>query len=138
MTSGLKLAMAALLPVLLGGCQTVEDTETEIKMVEKPVITQALLTQKSAEAHEELEATVSRAMGGQKVTLSQETLVGQSTFSVQQKQHMGPDGNPIMGRIMKRPDKFTLYTDGSTCSLTHDESGDTYPLSSVVCERVTP
>jgi hypothetical protein len=64
--------------------------------------------------------------------------MGESTMSVQQAPRMGPDGNPIMGRIMKKPDVFTLQTDGETCSLTHEESGNVYPLSLVICEPVVP
>lgn len=113
-----------------------EGTETEGDP--QAEITRAVLTQKSAEAHQELEAVVSKALGVAKVTLATETLMGESTMSVQQAPRMGPDGNPIMGRIMKRPDTFTLHTDGKTCSLTHEESGNVYPLSSVLCERAEP
>jgi len=130
-----KTTACALLPVILMGCETVESTEVE----EKPMaeITRAILIQKTAEAHQELEATVSKALGGKKVSLATEVLMGESTLAVQQKEVIGPDGNPIMGRIMKKPDVFILQTDGETCSLKHEESGDVYPLSSVICERAS-
>ncbi|NNC37116.1 MAG: hypothetical protein EX271_04160 [Acidimicrobiales bacterium] len=136
MAALLKIAFAAILPVLMGSCQTVENKEAEVEP--KPEITEAVLTQKSAEAHKELEDTVSKAMGGRKVTLATEILMGESTFSVQQIQQMGPDGNPIMGRIMERPDKFTLHTDGKSCTLTHEKSGNVFPLTVTTCERVVP
>lgn len=136
MSMRFKAALIAFLPFVMGGCQTVDGTETESEP--QAEITLAVLTEKSAEAHQELEATISEALGVQKVTLATEVLLGESTLSVQQKPVMGPDGNPIMGRIMKRPDTFTLHTDGKTCTLTHEESGNVYPLSSVVCERAEP
>jgi len=127
--------LLAALPFLLGGCETVETAEVE----EKPMaeVSRAVLTQKTAQAHQELEATVSKALGGKKVSLATEVLMGESTLAVQQKEVMGPDGNPIMGRIMTKPDVFILKTDGETCSLTHEESGEVYPLSSVICERAS-
>ena len=135
MSMRFSAALMAVLPLVMGGCQTVESTEIEVEP--QAEITRAVLTQKSAAAHQELEAIVGRALGVQKVTLATEVLMGESTLSVQQKAVMGPDGNPIMGRIMKRPDHFTLRTDGTTCSLTHDESGNVYPLTLVKCERAT-
>jgi hypothetical protein len=131
-----KAALIALLPFVMWGCQTVEGTEVE---GEAPAeISLAILTEKSAEAHQELEAVVSEALSVAKVTLATETLMGESTMSVQQAPRMGPDGNPIMGRIMKRPDTFTLHTNGKTCTLTHNESGNVYALLSVLCERAEP
>lgn len=136
MSMKFKFAITALLPFLMGGCQTVESTETEDEA--QAEISLAVLTQKSADAHQELEATVSKALGGQKVTLATETLMGESTLSVQPKPVTGPDGNPIMGRIMKKPDTFILHTDGKACTLTHEESGNIFPLSFVICEREEP
>lgn len=133
----LKSALVALVSVAIGGCQTVTDEEAVIAAPEVESVP-AILSQKSAEAHRELETVVAKALGVAKVSLATETLMGESTLSVQQKPQMGPDGNPIMGRIMKRPDHFTLQTDGTACSLLHDESGKVYPLSSIICERAAP
>lgn len=136
MGSKIKGAVIALVSLTIGGCQTAGD---EAPIVDSKVdITPATLTQKTAQAHQELEMTVAKALGVAKVTLATEALMGESTLSVQQKPQMGPDGNPIMGRIMKRPDHFTLQSDGQSCSLVHDETGNVYTLKSVVCERVTP
>ena len=131
----IKSVFIALLPLATSACETVESTEPEAKPMAD--ITRAILTQKTAEAHQELESVVSKALGGKKVSLATEVLMGESTLAVQQKEVMGPDGNPVMGRIMKKPDVFILQTDGETCSLTHEESGNVYPLASVICERVS-
>ena len=133
----LKAALVALTSLIVGGCQTVVD-EDPIIAAPKVESVPATLTQKSATAHQELEATIAKALGVAKISLAADALLGESKLSVQQRPHMGPDGNPIMGRIMKRPDHFALQTDGSTCSLIHDESGEVYPLNSVICERATP
>ena len=133
MRSTLKITMMAILPLMIGGCQTVDGTKNE--ETQKADITPAVLTQKSAAAHQEIEATISKAMGGQKVSLATEVLMVESSVSVQQKQVMGPDSNPLVGRIMTKPDTFTLHTDGTTCTLTHQQSGKVYPLPNVVCER---
>jgi len=122
MRNGLKLGCIGALPILLIGCATLSGP--------------AVLSEHTPEAHAELEAAVSKAMNGKKVNLSQNVLIDTNTLSVEQKQYRSISGDPLMGRRMDRPSRFTLNLKNGTCVLTHDETGNSYDLPSARCALI--
>jgi len=96
----------------------------------------AVLTGSDPAAHAEIEATVSKALNNENVTLAPDVLTTTSRLTIERKQHRSIANNPMQGRIMDRPDHFTLSKSGQQCILMHEETGETYPLSSVDCALI--
>ena len=122
MRNVIKLGSIAAVLLLLNGCASVSGP--------------AVLSAHTPEAHAELEAAVSKAMNGKQVNLSQDVLIETNRLSVEQRQYRSISGDPLMGRRMDRPSRFTLNLKNGTCVLTHDETGNSYDLPSAQCALI--
>ena len=95
----------------------------------------ALLTQKSTDARPEISRVLSEALDGRRVSLSADILTEDSRLIIEPKpEGMDPFGNPGSGRLLGRPDHFTLKTIDNQCALFHEKSGEYYPLYGVTCK----
>lgn len=111
--------------ISLGACATVDYTKS----------VPALLSQKSVDARPEISRVVSEALDGRKVTLSEGILTEDSRLIIEPKpEGLDPFGNPGSGRLLGRPDHFTLKTIDNQCALYHEKSGEYYPLYGVTCK----
>ncbi len=111
----------------LGACATVDYSKS----------VPALLAQKSVDARPEISRVLSDALDGRTVSLSADILTEDSRLIIEPKpEGMDPFGNPASGRLMGRPDHFTLKTVDNQCALFHEKSGEYYPLYGVTCKPV--
>jgi hypothetical protein len=93
----------------------------------------AVITSPTSEGRAELLRVVSEALHGAPITLADDALVRESTLIVERGKARGPDGTPLQGRDPGRPERFLLVRTGSGCTLVHEGSGRSFPLSSVPC-----
>lgn len=78
--------------------------------------------------------TVSEALGGRRINLTENALKTDSRLLLEPKtEPMDPFGNPISGRILERPDNFTLRTVDGVCVLHHEDKDVYYTLADVNC-----
>ena len=93
----------------------------------------AVITDPTDESRAELRRVVSEALHGAPLTLADDALTRESTLIVERGRARGPDGTPLQGRDMGRPERFRLVKDGSRCVLVHEGNGHRFPLSSATC-----
>lgn len=112
-----------------------------------PVQSQPVLITPSTHSLNILTQAVSTALNGRPVLLSPDTLTKRPTLIIDPVFHTGPDGNPIMGRSMAKPDHFqlvkrigipvthmgTTVTHVDRCVLVHAETGKEVVLDGVDC-----
>lgn len=80
---------------------------------------------------------VSEIMGGRRVTLTRNALMSDSRLMIEPKaEPMDPFGNPMSGRMLGKPDDFTLKTVDGLCFLLHEDTGEFYPLEGVNCRAL--
>lgn len=77
---------------------------------------------------------VSEALEGRKVNLTTTALKKDSRLLIEPRaEPMDPYGNPMSGRILGKPDDFTLRTINDVCVLHHEDKDVFYPLNGVNC-----
>jgi len=118
--SGICTAAALLLPVC-GGCQT---TQTP---------TAAILTDATPAALSELERTISTALGGTEVTLSDEAFASSSVLTLEPARRQTPAGRMASGRTSQRPAQFQLLRTGDGCVLEWLNAGQRFKLIDTHC-----
>ncbi|WP_444929787.1 hypothetical protein ACJJIF_18665 [Microbulbifer sp. SSSA002] len=105
------------------GCSSQQNAETAQA---------ALLQETSPEIRSVLQAAVSQALGGVKVTLGPKAFVEDSVLVVEKT----PKQMALIGRGMGRPIKFQLVGNGEKCWLTRLSSGDSWEVP-VLCKPVS-
>ena len=96
----------------------------------------ALLTNPTAESRAELVRAVSGALHGAPITLADDALTRDSTLIVERTRPRTPDGVPLNGREMGRPEHFRLVKNGSRCVLVHERTGKRWTLKAATCSPV--
>lgn len=71
----------------------------------------ALVVDPTAESHAELQHAVSTALGGRRVTITENALTKDSMLIIEPKY--------LTGRDLGKPEQFRLVLNGSTCLLVH-------------------
>ena len=89
----------------------------------------------SIESTSKLEAVMSKALNGRKVSLSHTAFTKSHTHVLQQRPAMTREGQLINGRMLgiPKPDRFALYKQGDSCYLIYEKTAAHYPLQSVQC-----
>ncbi len=118
------IALSLGLCVVMAGCASI-NLETA---------KDAVLTQTSDESRAEITSAISDALGGRKVTIAPDTFTEQSSVSIVQRDMIGPDGNPVLGRRYDRPDHFYLKKSGASCILVHPSGREFTVLETVHCK----
>ena len=113
---------------LFGGCETTSANPATAVDAKIPAMSDASM--------KELTETISGALNGRAVRLSPDTFKSSSRAIIERRTMMGPDGNPIMGRDLSRPDHFYLKSQDGACWLYHQQTDTYYPLKSVECEAL--
>jgi hypothetical protein len=93
----------------------------------------ALLTQVTAASRADLELAVSQALGGAPVRLAGDALTRESLLIIGRAGARAPNGVPLNGRELGRPQHFRLVKRGSRCFLLHLESGRARWLAHTRC-----
>ena len=96
----------------------------------------ALLTNPTAESRAELVRAVSGALHGAPITLADDALTRDSTLIVERTRPRTPDGVPLNGREMGRPEHFRLVKNGTRCVLVHERTGKRWTLKAATCSPV--
>jgi len=77
---------------------------------------------------------VSEALGGRRVNLTNMALKRDSRLLIEPKaEALDPYGNPMSGRLLGKPDDFSLKTVDGICVLHHEDKDVFYPLDGVNC-----
>ncbi len=80
---------------------------------------------------------VSEALGGRKISLTRNALKTDSRLLLEPKaEPMDPFGNPMSGRLLDKPDDFTLRIIDGVCLLHHEDKDVYYTLDGVNCRPV--
>jgi len=80
---------------------------------------------------------VSEALGGRRVTLTESALKSDSRLLIEPRaEPLDPFGNPMSGRILDKPDDFTLRTMNGVCVLHHEDKDVYYTLDGVNCQAL--
>lgn len=80
---------------------------------------------------------VSEVMNGRRVNLTPDALKTDSRLMIEPRaEPMDPYGNPMGGRMLGKPDDFTLRTVDDVCLLHHEDTGDYYVLDDVNCRAL--
>jgi len=109
--------------LLLTACKA-QDVQPEVP---------ALLTNPAPSMQQQLEQTLSDAMGGTKVTLAADVFTTSSVLVIERGLKRGIEGNAELGRNLGRPYRFQLLTDGSNCVVLDPQTGLRWPLTGAVC-----
>jgi len=77
---------------------------------------------------------VSEVLGGRRVTLTRDAFMKDSRLLLEPKtEPLDPFGNPLSGRLLGKPDNFSLVTSGDSCAILHEDTGEYYILEGVAC-----
>ena len=93
----------------------------------------AVISNPTAESHEELVRVVSRALDGAPVTIADDALTGESALIIERTVRRDAQGRPLTGRDTDRPEHFRLVRNGSHCVLVHERTGRRWTLESATC-----
>jgi hypothetical protein len=93
----------------------------------------ALITNPTPESRAELVRVVGEALHSAPPTLAADALARESLLIVERARARGPDGTPMQGRELGRPERFSLVKRGSDCVLVHERSKRRFVLSSATC-----
>ena len=96
----------------------------------------ALITEPTSQTRADLVQAVSAALGGATVTLSDDALTRDSTLVVERRRRLDPNGLPVNGRDLGRPETFRLVKNGADCVLVHENSGRRFALSQTACAAI--
>lgn len=86
----------------------------------------------------ELRTTVSAALGGVDVLLSDKAFSESSTLIIERRAGRDPQGNRLPGRDLGRPEKFHLVLSGGQCVLVQESSGQRWELRNLHCVPEEP
>jgi hypothetical protein len=80
--------------------------------------------------------TFASAQTGRSVTLTEKAFTDSNTLLLERPIIRGPDGRPLDGRSMDRPEVFMLVQQGGKggqCAMVHERSGARQVLSGCTC-----
>ncbi len=114
-----------LLVILTGGCREPEVQPTG----------PALLVNPNMESYEEVTKTISAALNGVEVSLSEDVFTTYSIVVIERGMIRGINHPPELGRDLGRPSRFQLILDGTDCVIVDEQSGVHWPLTNVECVK---
>jgi len=110
--------------LVLGGCMTSDYTQS----------VPALLAEDGQDYRPAISKIVSEVLGKRRISLTRDALMTDSRLMIEPKaEPMDPFGNPMSGRLLGKPDNFTLKTVDGVCLLLHEDTDTYYPLENVNC-----
>jgi hypothetical protein len=93
----------------------------------------AVLTEATAETHEELVKAVSAALNVPNVTLAADALTTDSELIIERAPARDPEGRRLQGRELSQPEHFQLIRARNRCVLVHVRTGTQYELPGAKC-----
>lgn len=120
----MRLTLTVVLALTLSACVST-DFSTSVP---------AVLADDGKDYRPMISKVVSEALGGRRVNLTTGALKSDSRLLIEPKaEPMDPFGNPMSGRLLGKPDDFTLRTVDGACVLHHEDKDVYYPLEGVNC-----
>ncbi len=120
----MRRALTALLALSLSACVSTDFTTS----------VPAKLADDGNDYRPAIAKIVSEALGGRRVNLTTTALKSDSRLMIEPRaEPMDPFGNPMSGRLLGKPDDFTLRTVEGKCVLHHEDKDVYYPLDGVNC-----
>lgn len=114
--------------LVLGGCMSSDFSQS----------VPAVLADDGTDYRPVLSKVISEALGGRRITLTPDTLKSDSRIMLEPKaEPMDPFGNPMSGRLLGKPDDFSLRTVNGQCVLLHEDKDIYYPLDGVNCRALS-
>jgi hypothetical protein len=95
--------------------------------------TPAVIADPTAESRRELAGIIHEALGDVPVTLADDALTGSSLLSFEHALRRDPEGRPLNGRELTRPETFELFKRGSRCVLVQSKTGREWMLHHLKC-----
>jgi hypothetical protein len=93
----------------------------------------AVIADPTADSRRELAAIIHQALGDVPVTLADDALTGSSLLSFEHALRRDPEGRPLNGRELTRPETFELFKRGSRCLLVQSKTGRQWTLHHAIC-----
>ncbi len=95
----------------------------------------AVITEPSVATSNALNAAVSRALNGTKVSLARDAFTKSSELQIERLSQDSAARPGLNGRMMGVPEvyKFSLKSSGGSCYLLHQKTGKTYLVDGVNC-----
>lgn len=98
-----------------------------------PEETPALVSEPGPESRAELQAVVSKALGGVDVLLAEDVMTETSVLLVERQARRDPQGRRLPGRDLGTPEKFQLLLSGDHCVLLQQSTGERWDLQETRC-----
>jgi hypothetical protein len=95
--------------------------------------TPAVIVNPTALTGAELERVIRNAIGDVSVTLADDALTTSNRLSLEHARPRDPEGRPLNGRELTRPETFELFKRGSRCVLVQSRNGREWTLHHVKC-----
>jgi hypothetical protein len=109
--------------ILLAGCQTAA-----------PPPESAVIVDRNPQMVEELEKTMTTALYGVPIKLTEEAFSSSSILTLEPQQQTTPAGRLASGRTMTHPQQFRLLSIAGGCVLEHANTGDRFALVETKCQ----
>ncbi len=111
--------------LLAAGCASVDYSDA------KP----GVIAKSDREARPVISALLSEILNRRYVQLTRDVLTKESRLIIEPKaEGFDPYGNPASGRLLGRPDHFTLLAVNGACVLRHEKTGEYYPVEGLKCK----
>ncbi len=95
--------------------------------------TPAVIVKQTAETGAELQRVIRNAIGDVSVALADDALTTSNRLSLEHARPRDPEGRPLNGRELTRPETFELFKRGSRCVLVQSRTGREWTLHHVQC-----
>lgn len=119
----MKQIIVILVILIISACRTPEEE----------MASPALLSNPGPEARQELEQTISTALDGARITISEDAFTVSSVLVIERGMRRSINRSPELGRDLGQPYRFQLIIADSQCMLVDEQSGERWPLSKVEC-----
>jgi hypothetical protein len=93
----------------------------------------AVIVKPTAETGAELQGVIRNAIGDVSVALADDALTTSNMLSLEHARPRDPEGRPLNGRELSRPEKFELFKRGSRCVLVQSRTGREWTLHHAKC-----
>ncbi|GGF78601.1 hypothetical protein [Alteromonas lipolytica] len=94
----------------------------------------ATVTALSTSQKQQLETVISDWFGGVKVTLADNAFTDSSSVSIERREHLDNQGNPIEGRHNNAVYSFSLLKQGQDCWLQNERTSQKVLLNGITCD----
>ncbi len=122
----MRIGLTLIVGVSLAACATTDYSSSA----------DAVLSDSNESVRMELVRVTSEALNGRPVRIAPDALTATNRLIIEERDMIGPGGNPLSGRLLNKPDHFVLKKSGSQCVLYHEQGETYYPLENATCSKL--